>query len=390
MKHFHSLLAVVSAVCTLVSATPVQTSSISTSNPFKNLNFFVSPVYREEVIKASITLAKQGKWDLASRATYVATKVGTFLWVSDTATVPKVADWLKEASLLEKLTGKKQVVEIQVYNLPDRDCSAKASAGELSYANGGEAKYQAFIQGIVSQIKKFPNIRVVIGLETDSIGNLVTNLSVEKCANAAEGQKRSLAYAIASLQLPNVAIYADGAHAGWLGWPSNIGPTADLISEILTKAKAINPKATIRGLATNVSNYNGLGNQPQMGYDELVYVRNLQPLLAAKGIDAHFIVDQGRSGNQNSTRSGGDWCNNKYAGFGTLPTTNTPDALVDAIVWAKPGGEADGTSDPTAARFDEACGSETSLKPAPEAGTWFQAYFEQLLVNANPKIPKIL
>ena len=28
--------------------------------------------------------------------------------------------------------------------------------------------------------------------------------------------------------------------------------------------------------------------------------------------------------------------------------------------------------------------SATSLIPAPEAGTWFQAYFEQLIVKANP------
>ncbi|KAG8861544.1 hypothetical protein FRB91_006252 [Serendipita sp. 411] len=143
-------------------------------------------------------------------------------------------------------------------------------------------------------------------------------------------------------------------------------------------------------LTTAGSNYNGLGNQPQEGYDDLVYVRNLQPLLAAKGINAHFIVDQGRSGNQNYTRNGGDWCNNKRAGFGILPTTKTPDPLIDAIVWAKNGGEADGTSDPTALRFDQACASEFSLQPAPEAGTWFQAYFEQLMVNANPKIPKLL
>jgi cellulose 1,4-beta-cellobiosidase len=32
-------------------------------------------------------------------------------------------------------------------------------------------------------------VLIVIGLETDSIGNLVTNLSVPKCGNAAEGQK---------------------------------------------------------------------------------------------------------------------------------------------------------------------------------------------------------
>ncbi|CCA66672.1 probable cellulose 1,4-beta-cellobiosidase II precursor [Serendipita indica DSM 11827] len=403
MKHFHSLLAFVTAVCTLVSASPTPPgppgppspptppgSSITTSNPFTGHDFFVSPVYRKEAGEAAVTLLKQGKFDLANRASYVAAKIGTFLWVSDTATVPKIGDWLKEAALVQSLTGKKQVVEIEVYNLPDRDCSAAASAGELSYANDGEKKYQDYIKAVAAQIKKFPQLRVVIGLETDSIGNLVTNLSVPKCAAAADGQKRSLAYAIANLQLPNVAIYVDGAHAGWLGWPSNIGPTADIIAEIVAAAKKLNPKAGIRGVATNVSNYNGFGNQPQTGYDELVYVKNLQPLLAAKGIDAHFIVDQGRSGNQNSTRVGGDWCNNKYAGFGPLPTTNTGEAIVDALVWVKPGGEADGTSDPTAPRYDTTCGNEYALQPAPEAGTWFQAYFEQLLRNANPKIPRLI
>jgi cellulose 1,4-beta-cellobiosidase len=37
----------------------------------------------------------------------------------------------------------------------------------------------------------------------------------------------------------------------------------------------------------------------------------------------------------------GDWCNLKGAGFGVRPTTNTGDALVDAFVWVKPGGEGD-------------------------------------------------
>ncbi|KAG8830595.1 hypothetical protein FRC17_004667 [Serendipita sp. 399] len=390
MKHFHSLLAVVSAACTLVSATPVQTASISTFNPFKDHTFAISPIYREQALKASITFLKAGKLDLANRATYVATKVAAFSWIAHTTDVPKLRDWLKEANLVQTLTGKKQVVEVAVYNLPDRDCSAKSSAGELSYADGGEEKYKKFIQDVVAEIKKYPNLRVVIGLEADSIGNLVTNLSVPKCGDNAEGQKRSLAYAIAALQLPNVAIYLDGAHAGWLGWEGNIEATAELMGELVKKAKVINPKAAVRGVATNVSNYNGLGNQPQMGYDDLIYVRNLQPLLVAEGIDAHFIVDQGRSGNQNYTRSGLDWCNNKNAGFGTLPTTKTPDPFIDAIVWAKPGGQSDGTSDRSAVRFDEACASETSLQPAPEGGSWFQAYFEQLLVKANPKIPKIL
>jgi cellulose 1,4-beta-cellobiosidase len=37
----------------------------------------------------------------------------------------------------------------------------------------------------------FNSSLLVIGLETDSIGNLVTNLSVPKCGDAAEAQKVS-------------------------------------------------------------------------------------------------------------------------------------------------------------------------------------------------------
>jgi cellulose 1,4-beta-cellobiosidase len=171
------------------------------------------------------------------------------------------------------LTRKKQVVQIVVYNLPNRDCSAEASAGELSVNDDGEAKYRDFIDRIVRELQRFPQIRVVLQLETDAIGNLVTNLGAlrellfeassrinacfilanPKCAEAEDVQKRSMAYAIAKLQLPNVAIYLDGAHAGWLGWESNIGPAADVLTEIIAMAQAINPNAKVRGVATNVS-----------------------------------------------------------------------------------------------------------------------------------------
>ena len=59
---------------------------------------------------------------------------------------------------------------------------------------------------------------------------------------------------------------------------------------------------------------------------------------------------------------------------------------VDAIVWIKPGGECDGTSNTSAVRYDLHCGVDTAKKPAPEAGTWFQAYFEMLVQNASPAL----
>ena len=40
------------------------------------------------------------------------------------------------------------------------------------------------------------------------------------------------------------------------------------------------------------------------------------------------------------------------AGLGMRPTTDTGNSLIDAIVWVKPPGESDGTSDSSAPRFD--------------------------------------
>ena len=109
-------------------------------------------------------------------------------------------------------------------------------------------------------------------------------------------------------------------------------------------------------------------------------------MLAQQGFPAQFVVDQGRSGQQNLRQQWGDWCNIKGAGFGIRPTTSTPDSLIDAIVWVKPGGESDGTSNSSSPRFDSTCSLSDADQPAPEAGTWFQEYFQTLVSKANPSL----
>jgi cellulose 1,4-beta-cellobiosidase len=47
----------------------------------------------------------------------------------------------------QKRTRQKQLVQIVVYNLPDRDCSAKASDGEFHLSDDGLNKYKGFIDG---------------------------------------------------------------------------------------------------------------------------------------------------------------------------------------------------------------------------------------------------
>ena len=95
--------------------------------------------------------------------------------------------------------------------------------------------------------------------------------------------------------------------------------------------------------------------QGNPNYDELHYINALAPELQSQGFPATFIVDQGRSGVQNIRQQWGDWCNIKGAGFGTRPTTNTGSSLIDSIVWVKPGGECDGTSNSSSPRYDSTC-----------------------------------
>lgn len=89
--------------------------------------------------------------------------------------------------------------------------------------------------------------------EPDSLANMVTNMDVAKCRGAEAAYHECTQYAIRQLNLPNVAMYLDAGHAGWLGWPANIDPAATLFANVYKEAGS--PRS-LRGLAINVSNYN--------------------------------------------------------------------------------------------------------------------------------------
>jgi len=71
-------------------------------------------------------------------------------------------------------------------------------------------------------------------------------------------------------------MYLDAGHAGWLGWPANLTPAAQLFSQLYTSA---NHPEFLRGLATNVANFNALNavspdsiTQGNPNYDEMHYI----------------------------------------------------------------------------------------------------------------------
>ncbi|KAJ8507488.1 hypothetical protein ONZ45_g10147 [Pleurotus djamor] len=368
------------------SSAPQPSTTPTAGNPFVGFDTYVSPYYADEVTAAAAAISDP---TLKAKALKAGT-IPSFIWLDVVAKVPTLGTYLADASAKQKANGSKLIVPIVVYDLPDRDCAALASNGEFSIANNGLANYKNYIDQIVAQVKKFPDVRVVAVVEPDSLANLVTNLNVQKCSGAQDAYKQGVTYAIQQLNTVGVYMYLDAGHAGWLGWPANLTPAAQLFAQLFKGAGS--PKF-VRGLATNVANYNALSaaspdpiTQGNQNYDEIHYIQALAPALSSQGFPASFIVDQGRSGVQNIRQQWGDWCNVKGAGFGTRPTTNTGSSLIDAIVWVKPGGECDGTTNTSSPRYDAHCGLSDAAPNAPEAGTWFQSYFETLVANANPPL----
>lgn len=98
---------------------------------------------------------------LKAKALEVA-KVPNFIWLDVVAKVPTLGTYLASASALGKSSGNPQLVQIVVYDLPDRDCAANASNGEFSIADNGEANYHNYIDQIVAQIKGESDLNISI------------------------------------------------------------------------------------------------------------------------------------------------------------------------------------------------------------------------------------
>ncbi|KAK3325110.1 1, 4-beta cellobiohydrolase [Apodospora peruviana] len=380
------------AITTISTSTTTAAAGASgtatySGNPFVGVNMWANSYYASEVSTLAIPSMTGA---MATKAAAVA-KVPSFQWLDKFSTINTLmAGTLKDIRAANKAGANPPNAGLfVVYDLPDRDCAAAASNGEYSIANGGVANYKAYIDAIRAKLIEYSDIRIILVIEPDSLANLVTNTNVAKCSNAAAAYRECTKYALQKLNLPNVAMYLDAGHAGWLGWPANIQPAATLFADVYKDAGS---PAAVRGLATNVANYNGWNltsapsyTSPNPVYDEKSFVQSFSPLLNAAGFPAKFITDTGRSGKQPTGQiEWGHWCNAIGTGFGMRPTANTGLDIQDAFVWIKPGGECDGTSDTSAVRYDYHCGLADALQPAPEAGQWFQKYFEQLLTNANP------
>jgi cellulose 1,4-beta-cellobiosidase len=198
-------------------------------------------------------------------------------------------------------TGQPIVVELVIYDLPDRDCAALASNGELTIAGGdtpigsstpltgtGIQEYEQYyitpIYNIMKPYANNSNIRFVLVIEDDSLPNMLTNVGnngaapLQHCVDANAGVTGSpsmsgvyvqgISYALSTFhQLPNAYNYLDVGHHGWLGWPNNFNAAPPLFLAVanLTPAKV----ASVDGFITNTANY-GATKEPYMTATETI------------------------------------------------------------------------------------------------------------------------
>jgi endoglucanase len=203
-----------------------------------------------------------------------------------------------------------QIPQLTVYGIPNRDCGGASAGGAPDLAT-----YQTWIGNIA---RGLGGSTVLILLEPDSI-------ALQTCLSSSEKSARDAALRTATQTLksanPNAKVYLDAGHSAW--------NTAGEQANRLVAAGV----AVADGFYTNVSNF-----QPTSS--EAAYGRSILSALSGQGVSGkHQVIDTSRNGG-----AAGDWCgdDNTDRRIGTYPTTATNDANIDAYLWVKPPGEADG------------------------------------------------
>jgi len=405
------------------------------ANPFLGVPYYVNPTYAASVDR-SVATAESALSD-----TLLAMKtVPSAYWLDTRAKIEGKGPGKMEG-ILEDAAARPQpeLVTFIVYNLPNRDCHAKASNGEIccsylpdgrcdysspGHCERGLAEYRAsYIDRIVAVLRKYDGrVPIVLIIEPDSLPNLATNRADWRCGNPATiaAYQKGILYAVEEIarHTQSVTMYLDAGHGGWLGWENNM-------AAYVTTVRDLGIAPMLRGFATNVAGYQALGDMcpeynwclPMFGHagdaccydpcglssqwnpsqNEHNYALHLRKAMSEgiPGFEPHMVIDTGRNGVAGERGNCANWCNIRGAGAGRRPTANTARRdIVDAYFWLKTPGESDGCTEKLPSgeacpRFDRDCGSADSIgsRPgeprAPEAGEWFDFQVKQLARNAR-------
>ena len=143
----------------------------------------------------------------------------TAVWLDSIESTARVGNFLDEARAQERQAGKPIAAVFVIYNLPDRDCSATASAGQLSSRTDGEMRYRKeFIDPIVRAVQGAPKAARRRDRRTGlAEANLATNLKqrdLRCCGAGLRALHRVCRWTVRDARRGGLPF--DAAHAG--GW----------------------------------------------------------------------------------------------------------------------------------------------------------------------------
>ncbi|HZG05899.1 MAG TPA: glycoside hydrolase family 6 protein [Streptomyces sp.] len=244
---------------------------------------------RAAVIRDRIASVPQGQW----------------FTTTNTDTVRSEVD-----SLVTAAAGAGKIPILVVYNMPNRDCGGASGGGASSHS-----AYRQWIDQLAAGLEGRPAAVIV---EPDVLA-LMSN-----CQNASQQAetRASMAYAGKALKAasPAAKVYFDAAHSRWLR-------PAEMASRLVAAGIA----DSADGISTNVSNYNRTA-------DEVAYAKAVLNAVGSPRLNA--VIDTSRNGN--GPAAGGEWCDPPGRAIGTPSTDSTGDPRIDAFLWVKLPGEADG------------------------------------------------
>jgi endoglucanase len=243
---------------------------------------------RTPIIRDRIANTPQGRWFTQNNTSTVRGEVDSFVGAASAA-------------------GKIPI--LVVYNIPNRDCSGASSGGMPTHT-----AYRQWVDQVAAGLSGRP---ATIILEPDVL-SIMSN-----CLTAAQQTevKASMAYAGRTLKAGSAQakVYFDAGHSAWLS-----------ASEIASRLVGADVANSADGISTNVSNYRTTAS-------EVAYAKSI---IAATGVSRlHAVIDTSRNGNG---PLGTEWCDPAGRAVGTPSTNVTGDAAIDAFLWIKLPGEADG------------------------------------------------
>lgn len=293
LLHGRLLISVVVLAFGVILISPA-TYAQHVANPYAGAIQYLNPDYTTEVNGA---IAQQPSGSTLAKQMAVVATYPTAVWLDRIAAISGGSvnsgrlglQGHINAALSQQAasgSGRPIVLELVIYDLPDRDCAALASNGELSIAGNDvvagagqltgtglqeyENDYITPIFNILQPLASNPNIRFVLVVEDDSLPNLITNAgeapnpAIANCVAANGGVTGSpsltgvyvqaIQFALSKFHtLSNVYQYLDVGHHGWLGWPNNFNSAVPFLTSVAKGTTA--GVASVDGFITNTANY---------------------------------------------------------------------------------------------------------------------------------------